>query len=1212
MKMLLPSAVIFLLAFVLVNADVPLWKPEVKPVRRPDLISRSEIPLPGAELLPVEQDLNTLYTKREKQWKLSPIINSDKPFPANEDLDKGYEKADFDDSSWRDVDLVSWWNYNRKAFSRSRFPYSKGWYRTSIHLSGKDLDGGKRIIVKVGYHGTEYLAFFNGKVVGRHAGNFTSSEFDVTEAAKPGSNSLVFRCFNDHHTDRKEGVLRGYGAMYGGTYNLKGGLWGGVSWSSEPRFRIRRILITPNLQTGTLTVKCSLLNPGRKTESLSLDFIATPAMRKDAGTITGRVEKMPVTLQPGWNEIQTSIKLNNPSCWSPESPYLYFLFLRAWQKGRIVSAAAERFGFREMKVANGRFYLNGKPVFLYGNSWPSALWGGSGHPRERLENAYRAALADRANGYNIIRTSHQPGMPYLLDVCDEVGLMVMQEWCWSFLTNLAPEFEANNLREVEEFILEHYNRPCITLWSMGNEIIHANNPRVVEQLKKQTALVRRLDEQKRPLSVFSGSAEWNSYGRTPLDTDVRDLHTYTTLRKAWTTLPGELDMLLKGDREIYGEKKASSLAYIAFETIGFGWGAGIPNDVGFYHSGDMKQYEAVTRRKTSFGSPNVLGFLCAMTLPEILNRNVTLWVSGPDKYNKPFFELLRLHGRYTGFLPWNSGGSCQTAWTQEIYPALHGNNLLPVRNPFSGSESEWTLTVLNDSAGDLRDAVLELSLSEGRLNGIPFARIPLGKIASGSRSSQKYTLKLPDVPAGRYQLRLAVKEKNGRIAGRNSYGIFVQPGTLLSKRISQKKKIFILDTGNAENLRALSRVLKEHGLQGEVVPSFRNLPSNSVAVVPPELEKSRPLRLDNDPELDSFVKKGGTLLILEQHNSKTILPGNHTLTEEGNSFLDVSVPDHPVFTGMDRDCFNLWQNPDHGFLVTHTCDPFTRNALAVKGPYLEKNNTCAAILEGRLGKGRIFFSQLEAFRCRERDSSAAKYLVNLFEYLLSGRFVPETEELIPGNPNEYTVSDQDTVFIDLRRHANMGFRDEKNNDGRGGWSDQGNNDFRIMPTGKVRAGGVLFQILDPGKNNGKSCLTLGGSSRPQLSRAFRKIPVGSFVKRLFFLHASAWPGGHACTYRMHYSDGESEDFKVMTGIHIGDFWWPAKLSEAKVGITGQNQMGRRIGTFVTAWQNPHPEKKIDFIDMLDPRSAYENSINWVPGHIPTTMLVAVSAEIRKE
>ena len=1212
MKIVSTATLALLLTFSGVNAEIPLWTPNPKPVQRPEVISCSEIPLQGAELLPVEHDLNTLYTNQKKRWKLSPVVNSEKPFPENEDLDKGYEKADFDDSSWLDVDLVSWWKYHRKAFSRSRFPYSKGWYRTTINLSGADLSDGKRIIVKVGYHGTEYLAFFNGKVVGRHAGNFTSSEFDVTEAAKPGRNSLVFRCFNDHHTDRKEGVLRGYGAMYGGTYNLKGGLWGGVSWSSEPRLRIRRILITPDLQTKSLAVKCLLLNPGRRAESILLDFIATPAMRRDAGRITGSVEKMPVTLQPGWNEIRTSIKLNNPTCWSPESPYLYFLFLRGWQKGNVVSAAVERFGFREMKVAGGRFYLNGKPVFLYGNSWPSALWGGSGHPRERVENAYRTALADRANGYNIIRTSHQPGIPYLLDVCDEVGLMVMQEWCWSFLTNLAPEFEANNLREVEEFILEHYNRPCVTLWSMGNEIIHANNPRVVEHLKKQTALVRRLDGQKRPVSVFSGSAEWNAYGRTPLDTDVRDLHTYTTLRKAWTTLPDELDMLLKGDREIYGEKKASSLAYIAFETIGFGWGAGIPKDIGFYRPGDMKQYEAVTKRRTSFGSPNVLGFLCAMSLPEILDRDYPLWGSGPDKYNKPFFELLRLHGRYTGFLPWNSGGRFQTAWTQEVYPALHGANLLPVRNLFSGDESEWTLTVLNDSAMDLHDGVLELSLSEGRLEGIPFAKISLkGKIASGTRFSQKYRLKLPDVSPGRYQLRLAVKEKQGRIVGQNSYGIFVQPKSILSERIPQKKKIFILDTGNEGNLRNLERVLKVHGLRGEVVSSFRNLPSSSVAMIPPEVEKSRPLRLDNDPDLDSFVKKGGTLLILEQHNKRTILPGNHTLTEEGNSFLDLSVPGHPVFSGMDRESFNLWQNPDHGFIVTHTCDPFTRNALAVKGPYLEKNNTCAAILEGRLGKGRIFFSQLEAFRCREKDSCAAKYLVNLFRYILSGQFVPETEELIPGNPNEYSVSDKNTIFVDLRRHANMGFRDEMNNDGRGGWSDQGNNDFRMMPTGKIRAGGVLFDIIDPEKNNGKSCLTLGGSSRPKLNRSFRRIPVGSHVKRLFFLHASAWPGGHACTYRIHYSDGKYTDFKVMTGIHIGDFWWPTKLSGAKVGVTGKNQMGRKIGTFVTAWQNPHPEKKIDSVDMLDPRSAYENSINWVPGHIPTTMLVAISAEVQE-
>lgn len=158
--------------------------------------------------------------------------------------------------------------------------------------------------------------------------------------------------------------------------------------------------------------------------------------------------------------------------------------------------------------------------------------------------------------------------------------------------------------------------------------------------------------------------------------------------------------------------------------------------------------------------------------------------------------------------------------------------------------------------------------------------------------------------------------------------------------------------------------------------------------------------------------------------------------------------------------------------------------------------------------------------------------------------------------------------LDLNSAMNMGFRDERQDDRRGGWTDQGpNNDLASMEPGKKVCSNVTFLVTDPAKNKGKSCIALRGRERPYFpERAavpFSAPQNGGF---LYLLHAVAWPqegeiGRIVCTF----ADGSVQKIPVIGGKDVANFWKPYPLSRASVGWRGQSDISA-IGLYVTRFK----------------------------------------------
>lgn len=161
--------------------------------------------------------------------------------------------------------------------------------------------------------------------------------------------------------------------------------------------------------------------------------------------------------------------------------------------------------------------------------------------------------------------------------------------------------------------------------------------------------------------------------------------------------------------------------------------------------------------------------------------------------------------------------------------------------------------------------------------------------------------------------------------------------------------------------------------------------------------------------------------------------------------------------------------------------------------------------------------------------------------------------------------------LSLQPVANMGFADSIENDGKGGWTDQGpENDLRAMKQTKLEAEGIPFAILNPGENNGKSCLVLRGKARPSFPAEAEIVLRDSCRARyLYLLHAVAWESEGASVGNVTVeTDGEFVEKEIVSqeivcGRNVANFWNPRWLPEATVAWQAQNGSAK-VGLYISA------------------------------------------------
>ncbi len=405
------------------------------------------------------------------------------------DLPEGFHQKDYDFSGWDDLPVPSNWqvygrnhgrSYDAPFFSNIKMPFPAdppkvphdynptGLYRTTFVLP--DNWQGKKIYLHFAGVQSAFYVWVNGQKVGYGEDAFTPHEFDITNLAQKGENSMAVEVLN--YSD--------------GSY-----LEDQDYWRFSGIFRDVAILTRPQLQLLDYQVSTDLDDQYRNAIfNLRMglkNFSATPlvgafqvraSLLESAGKpVFTEILKLPSPLAPG-QEITLKInpKVTNPLKWTAETPHLYSLALELLGPGGYtLEALSTRVGFRKIILKDGQLLINGLPIKFKGvNRHEFDPDNGRVVSKERMIQDIRLI---KQHNLNAVRTSHYPNTPLWYDLCDEYGLYLIDEanleshelWEKKVYIGEDPSWEKAMVERGTNMVSRDKNHPSIILWSMGNE-----------------------------------------------------------------------------------------------------------------------------------------------------------------------------------------------------------------------------------------------------------------------------------------------------------------------------------------------------------------------------------------------------------------------------------------------------------------------------------------------------------------------------------------------------------------------------------------------------------------------------------------------------------------------------------------------------------------------------------------------------------------------
>jgi len=366
----------------------------------------------------------------------------------------------FNDSGWRTLDLPHDWvvelpfanTPNGDVMSHGYKPVgglfpetSIGWYRK--HFTIARADSGQRFQIQ--FDGVFRNANFwiNGFYLGNNLSGYVGTSYDITDYVNYDHENVL--------------VVRVDATQYEGWFYEGAGIYRHVWLNQYNNVHIAQdgIFVYTRAQNNlaTVNIETTVENQGL----LSASAIVSAAITDREGRIIGKPIEQTVSLNVNETKtIRQKISFTNPKLWSIEDPYLYRVNSVIKVNGIITDNERLRFGIRTINISAKGLFVNGKYVKVHGVCCHQDHAGvGSALP-DYLQY-YRVRLL-KDMGVNAYRTSHNAPTPELLDACDSLGMLVLDE---NRLLNSSPEY----INQFEKLLKRDRSRACVFLWSIGNE-----------------------------------------------------------------------------------------------------------------------------------------------------------------------------------------------------------------------------------------------------------------------------------------------------------------------------------------------------------------------------------------------------------------------------------------------------------------------------------------------------------------------------------------------------------------------------------------------------------------------------------------------------------------------------------------------------------------------------------------------------------------------
>ncbi len=440
----------------------------------------------------------------------------------------GWFKEDFSPEGWRAVRVPG--SFANVAPEIDRYE-GVGWFRRRFRVPQQFR--GRRVVLH--FEGVNYQCkvWVNGRLAGENPDAFLGFDLPLgPETRFERDNVIVVRVDNTRRRDIIPGGRQGWHPF--------GGILREVELRASDLCRTEsvRIVAEPNGIGGFLWLQAVVANGSERQIVGRMEV----AILDKKGAVLGRSMTGPVEIDAGKSAtVETSRQIPDTRAWSPAEPALYTADIQLVSGDRVLDRVSPRFGFRKIEARGTMLYLNGRPVFLTGFNRHEDSPKTDMSPDHELTRKELLQMKDM--GCNFIRLCHYPQHPKTIELCDEIGLLVMCEiplYMWpgvaEGLENYRGTVECAQ-RQLAKMIERDRNHPSVIFWSVSNEC-HTQHPEVRGTNVMLIQQAKRLDPTRLAVHVSdhwqTGDPRADSFG----EDDVTCLNGYPNPKEGpgwWTT-----------------------------------------------------------------------------------------------------------------------------------------------------------------------------------------------------------------------------------------------------------------------------------------------------------------------------------------------------------------------------------------------------------------------------------------------------------------------------------------------------------------------------------------------------------------------------------------------------------------------------------------------------------------------------------------------------
>jgi beta-galactosidase len=412
---------------------------------------------------------------------------------------------DFDDKDWQPVDVphdyVLFGKYDEHLDRNHGYlPVDVAWYRRHLQIPA-DAQGK---ILSLDFDGVyrDSQVYFNGQLLGEHQSGYTPFSYDITKLAKIGGDNLI--------------AVRVDPRKFEGWWYEGGGIYRHVHLTALSPVHLQQwgVYVTSTVPggdngesaTANINIQTTLENHTGTDADCVVECKIEPVGDNPEGnsvTILKATQSVPAN---GQVDAKQETKIDQPKLWSLESPNLYKLHTTILQNGKPVDESTTTFGIRTIRFDKDKgFFLNGKRVEIQGAACHQDF-AGVGIAIPDSIQAWRVAQLKKF-GCNGWRTAHNPCGEAVMNECDRIGMLVMDENrhlgdCYTAKTPTGTT--ADDLTDLATMIRRDRNHPSIIMWSMCNEEDLQGTPEAAALIVKMMKEVHRWDQTRPITSAMNG------------------------------------------------------------------------------------------------------------------------------------------------------------------------------------------------------------------------------------------------------------------------------------------------------------------------------------------------------------------------------------------------------------------------------------------------------------------------------------------------------------------------------------------------------------------------------------------------------------------------------------------------------------------------------------------------------------------------------------